>query len=125
MSRFLFQVLFLYANRSGASEHVILIQGDLFTRAMLVTMHFTETEMPFQGEKNDSTICLFPFRVDREKAFPDPRIFLRGLYGPMHSRIAFLADSYVAMLHNRYVRTYIHTYVYGSYVSNQLRSRNS
>jgi len=93
----------------------------------LLQCSFTKTEMRFRRKKLlDNPYTAFPYFVStaHEKAFPDLRIFLR-LYGPMHSRIAFLADSYVAMLHNRYVRTYIHTYVYGSYVSNQLRSGNS
>jgi len=74
---------------------------------------FTKTEMRFRRKKLlDNPYAAFPYFVStaHEKAFPDLRIFLR-LYGPMHSRIAFLADSYVAMLHNRYVRTYIHTYM--------------
>jgi len=127
----LFQVQFLYIREYILQSFRIqfLTYGDLFTRYIAV---FTKTEMRFRRKKwfDNSYAAFFYFMsTAREKAFPDPRIFLRsrgpGLYGLMHSRIAFLADSYVVMLHNRYVRTYIHTYVYGSYVSNQLRSGNS
>lgn len=67
-------------------------------------------------ETRQSVRRLFLFRVDRarESISRSPNIspLARGLHGPMHSRIAFLADSYVAVLHNWYVRMYIHTYIW-------------
>lgn len=65
---------------------------------------------------------LFPFRASTacEKAFLDPRISFRAhatscmyhTYRLMHSRITFPTDRYVAMLHNRYLCTYVRTYMW-------------
>lgn len=99
-----------------------MICNDLFTCRFIAVrlLSFSKTKTRFWekkrgGKKFGNSYGVFSHFASaaREKAFPDPRIFLRarGLYGPMHSRIAFPVDSYVAALHNRYVRTYGRTYV--------------
>lgn len=75
-------------------------------------MQFYKNRNAFSRKKmtRQSVPAPFPISTTREEAFPDLRISLRSrsLYGPMHWRIAFLADSYIT---GTYVCTYIHTYM--------------